>query len=262
MSSIQKTCICYYCNKQGHLQFECYKKISNLRSANHNAANLSNPNNAVIIFISSILVSSINLSTNNTHNLSTIAATNNLSNTNNLNPKLSLDNIKKSQIQSHSKLEIGNSFIRIMPAEFKNQNYLSLLITPEDALFNNTESNQKQPLINNILLAIITNNELLTWNHTQGKTIIIMYTNAKINGHFIKLILNSRSAGSHQINCAASTRIITTNEVTKTPIGEIDNFLFKVNGIIIPIKVLVIEATQYQACVGNDWLFKTNTMLD
>ncbi|KAG9292201.1 hypothetical protein G9A89_023921 [Geosiphon pyriformis] len=31
---------------------------------------------------------------------------------------------------------------------------------------------------------------------------------------------------------------------------------------MIPIKVLVIEATQYQALVGNDWLSKTNTILN
>ncbi|KAG9304678.1 hypothetical protein G9A89_021458 [Geosiphon pyriformis] len=29
-----------------------------------------------------------------------------------------------------------------------------------------------------------------------------------------------------------------------------------------PIKVLVMEATQYQALVGNDWLSKVNVTLD
>ncbi|KAG9305696.1 hypothetical protein G9A89_022618 [Geosiphon pyriformis] len=50
--------------------------------------------------------------------------------------------------------------------------------------------------------------------------------------------------------------------MTKTPIKEIDNFPIEVNGIIIPIKVLIIEATQYQALIGNDWLSKTNVTLD
>ncbi|KAG9304664.1 hypothetical protein G9A89_021444 [Geosiphon pyriformis] len=83
-----------------------------------------------------------------------------------------------------------------------------------------------------------------------------MYTDAKVDGHPIKLILDSSSADS------IITRQLMDQLVTKTPIGEIDDFLFEVNGIITPIKVLVIEASQYQALVGNDWLFKTNAVLN
>ncbi|KAG9293904.1 hypothetical protein G9A89_019242 [Geosiphon pyriformis] len=43
---------------------------------------------------------------------------------------------------------------------------------------------------------------------------------------------------------------------------EIDDFSIKANSIIVPIKVLVMEATQYQALVGNNWLFKINALLD
>ncbi|KAG9286504.1 hypothetical protein G9A89_014670 [Geosiphon pyriformis] len=100
-----------------------------------------------------------------------------------------------------------------------------------------------------------------------------MYTNAKIDGHSIKLILDSGSADSiitkqfmdqlsHQINQAASTRIVTTDGTIKTLISEIDNLPFEINSIITLIKVLVMKATQYQALVGNDWLSKTNAMLD
>ncbi|KAG9298936.1 hypothetical protein G9A89_015958 [Geosiphon pyriformis] len=100
-----------------------------------------------------------------------------------------------------------------------------------------------------------------------------MYTNAKVNRQFIKLILNSGLAGSiitqqlmNQLGCqvdhVASTRIITTNKTTKMLISEIDNFLFEISSIIMPIKVLVIEVTQYQALVGNDWLFKTNVVFN
>ncbi|KAG9302189.1 hypothetical protein G9A89_020623 [Geosiphon pyriformis] len=74
------------------------------------------------------------------------------------------------------------------------------------------------------------------------KPITAMYTNAKVDGQAIKLILDS-------VDCAASARIITANGTTKTPIGEIDNFPIEVNGIIVPIKVLVMEATQYQAFI-------------
>ncbi|KAG9302269.1 hypothetical protein G9A89_008760 [Geosiphon pyriformis] len=152
-----------------------------------------------------------------------------------------------------------------------SQNYLSLLVTPEDISPNNIKPNQKQPLTNNIPPATVTNDKLLTAIFSfklekltstslfsevmlKEKPITTMYMDAKMDSHPIKLILN--------IDHTASTRIIMADKITKTPIGEIDNFPFEVNSIITPIKVLVMEATQYQALVGNDWLVKTNTMLD
>ncbi|KAG9284056.1 hypothetical protein G9A89_022830 [Geosiphon pyriformis] len=105
------------------------------------------------------------------------------------------------------------------------------------------------------------------------KPITVIYTDAKVDGHSIKLILDSGSADSiitrqlmdqlgHQVDCTASAKIITANGVTKTPIGEIDNFSIEVNNIIVSIKVLVMEATQYQALIGNNWLSKTHALLD
>ncbi|KAG9306854.1 hypothetical protein G9A89_005755 [Geosiphon pyriformis] len=171
-----------------------------------------------------------------------------------------------------------------MPMEF------GLLITPEDALTNNPAFTQKQPLTSNISPAIITENESLStifpfeFEETaamplfsgaafEAKPITTMYTNAKVKEQSIKLILDSGSTDSiitrqlmNQLGCridqAASTRIITADRVTKTPIGKINDFSFEVNGIMTPIKVLVMEATQYQALVGNDWLSKVNAMLD
>ncbi|KAG9298327.1 hypothetical protein G9A89_002815 [Geosiphon pyriformis] len=166
-----------------------------------------------------------------------------------------------------------------------SQNYLSLLITPEDASSNNLETNQKN-LTNNIPSVTITNDKLLAAIFSfefkklssmplfsgailKKKPITTMYTDAKINGHSIKLILDSGSADSiitrqlmdqlgRQVDQAASTRIITADGITKTPIGEINNLLIEIDGIIISIKVLVIKATQYQALVNNNWLLKTN----
>ncbi|KAG9306185.1 hypothetical protein G9A89_016089 [Geosiphon pyriformis] len=63
-------------------------------------------------------------------------------------------------------------------------------------------------------------------------------------------------------NRAATAWIIIVDGNTKTPIEEIDNFPFEINGIQIPTKVLIMEATQYQALVGNDWLSKANATLD
>ncbi|KAG9306335.1 hypothetical protein G9A89_018218 [Geosiphon pyriformis] len=165
-----------------------------------------------------------------------------------------------------------------------------LEIIDENTQPNNLETNQQPTLTSNIPPAIITENksldaifpfkleELLTTPLFSGaalkeKPITVMYTDAKVDGHFIKLILNSGLAGSiitkqlidqlsRQVDCAANTRIITTNKATKTPIGKIDDFSIKVNDIMVPIKVLVMEATQYQALVGNDWLSKTNALFD
>ncbi|KAG9288352.1 hypothetical protein G9A89_021383 [Geosiphon pyriformis] len=105
------------------------------------------------------------------------------------------------------------------------------------------------------------------------KPITAMYTNTRVDGHSIKLILDSESAGSIitrqlmdqlgcRVDCTTSTCIITADGATKTPIGKIDDFPFEINSLITPIKVLVMEATQYQALVGNDWLSKTNAVFD
>ncbi|KAG9305530.1 hypothetical protein G9A89_003593 [Geosiphon pyriformis] len=60
----------------------------------------------------------------------------------------------------------------------------------------------------------------------------------------------------------AQTVIVTADDMKKTPVEEIDNFSFTIDGITILVKVLVMDAPQYQALVGNDWLLKANTNLD
>ncbi|KAG9294807.1 hypothetical protein G9A89_008499 [Geosiphon pyriformis] len=110
---------------------------------------------------------------------------------------------------------------------------------------------------------------IITKNTTLNKPITALYTDARVGGIDIKLILNSGSASSiimkqlmDQLDYAVIVQIITADGNTKTPIRKIDNFLFKINGIQIPTKVLIIETTQYQALVGNDWLLKTNATLN
>ncbi|KAG9291959.1 hypothetical protein G9A89_004897 [Geosiphon pyriformis] len=84
--------------------------------------------------------------------------------------------------------------------------------------------------------------------------ITAMYTEATVNNTPIKLILDSGSAGSivtlqlvnqlgFKVDRAATSQIITANGSTKLPHGEIDSFPFKINGIIIPTKVLIMDAT-------------------
>ncbi|KAG9286102.1 hypothetical protein G9A89_022779 [Geosiphon pyriformis] len=156
-----------------------------------------------------------------------------------------------------------------------SQNYLSLLVIPEDATTNNSGSNQQQTLTNNIPPATVTNDKLLaaifpfdleetikillfSGAALEEKPITAMYTDVKIDGHTIKLILNSGLAGSiitrqlmnqlgHRVDRAASARIITANGAIKTPIGKIDNLPIEINGIMVPVKVFVMEVTQYQA---------------
>ncbi|KAG9302356.1 hypothetical protein G9A89_011782 [Geosiphon pyriformis] len=82
----------------------------------------------------------------------------------------------------------------------------------KDALFNNLETNQKA-LISNILPATIMEDKslaaifffeikkpsatpLFSGTALEEKPITAMYTNAKVDGHAIKFILNSRSANS------------------------------------------------------------------
>ncbi|KAG9289290.1 hypothetical protein G9A89_007851 [Geosiphon pyriformis] len=247
----------------------------------------------IIISLLVFSISTSDLSAAATSNIST-AATNNLSTPTdpNTNPKTKNDS---------TELEIGDSSPSTNPQFFTNsgtgqpqnpnsQNYLSLLVTPEDASTNNPAFTQKQLLTSNISSATITKDKSLSaifpfeFEETaamplfsgatlEAKPITAMYTDAKVKGKSIKLILDSGSASSiitrqlmdqlgHRVDQAASARIITANGATKTPISKIDNFPFEVNGIVTSIKVLVMEATQYQALVGNDWLFKVNATLD
>ncbi|KAG9303361.1 hypothetical protein G9A89_013687 [Geosiphon pyriformis] len=71
----------------------------------------------------------------------------------------------------------------------------------------------------------------------EQKAITAMYTEATVEGKPIHLILDSGLAGI----------IVTADGMKKTPVGEIDNFPFTIDGIIIPVKVLVMNTPQYQA---------------
>ncbi|KAG9297097.1 hypothetical protein G9A89_019378 [Geosiphon pyriformis] len=117
-------------------------------------------------------------------------------------------------------------------------------MTPEDATSSNSGIEQQQPPTNNILPATITKNEsldaifpfkleelsnTLLFNRAalEEKLITAMYTDAKIDGHSIKLIFDS------------VPELLLRIEPPKPPIDEIDDFPIEVNGIIVPIKVLI-----------------------
>ncbi|KAG9306242.1 hypothetical protein G9A89_016146 [Geosiphon pyriformis] len=154
-----------------------------------------------------------------TSNLSTTAISNLLATTPN-----NLSALTTNEIQDLKSLKTGDwrwLFINQFPAPLTNhqaldsgiQNYLSLLVTSEDAQTNKPETNPIQKLTSNILPAIVTENETLAaifpfeFEKTtpvplfsratfEEKPITAMYTNAKVDGHSIKLILNSGLAGS------------------------------------------------------------------
>ncbi|KAG9296227.1 hypothetical protein G9A89_014819 [Geosiphon pyriformis] len=246
------------------------------------------PAHDVTANLSTTSISTIgHLPTTATSNLSTTTLNNLLAATPNPKAKNNTTKLEISNDSSPTNSQFINTTIWIS-SNF--QHYLSLLITPENAIFYNSEANQQPALTSNIPPATITNDKtlaaifpfeleetttvsLFSRAALEEKPITIMYTNAKVDGHPIKLILNSKSAGSiitrqlmdqlgRRVDQVISARIITTNGATKTLIGKIDDFPIEVNGIIIPIKVLVMEATQYQVLVSNNWLTKTNAILN
>ncbi|KAG9287998.1 hypothetical protein G9A89_017593 [Geosiphon pyriformis] len=107
----------------------------------------------------------------------------------------------------------------------------------------------------------------------EQKAITVIYIEAKVEGKPIHLILDSGSVRSiityqlmqqlkRNIDQPAQTVIVTANDIKKIPVGEIDNFSFTIDGTTIPVKVLVMDAPQYQALIRNDWLQKANTNLN
>ncbi|KAG9285381.1 hypothetical protein G9A89_010856 [Geosiphon pyriformis] len=164
-----------------------------------------------------------------------------------------------------------------LEANYAQANYLSLLVTPEDATTNNSKFNSLQTtLTNNIPPVMVTENESLTAIFSfkleetinpslfsgaalKEKPITTIYSNVKVDGHSIKLILDS-----HRVDCTASARIITADGATKTPIGEIDDFSIEVNDIIVPIKIetpkssslaRIVNTHEYQPRVATSSLF-------
>ncbi|KAG9294189.1 hypothetical protein G9A89_021548 [Geosiphon pyriformis] len=107
----------------------------------------------------------------------------------------------------------------------------------------------------------------------EQKAITAMYTEAIVEEKPIQLILDSGSTRSiityqlmqqlqRTVDRPVQTVIVIADGIKKTPVGEIDNFSFIIDGITILVKVLVMDASQYQALIRNNWLLKTNTNLD
>ncbi|KAG9293582.1 hypothetical protein G9A89_005585 [Geosiphon pyriformis] len=68
----------------------------------------------------------------------------------------------------------------------------------------------------------------------EQKVITAMYTEVTVEEKLLQLILDSGSAGTQTV-------IVIADGMKKTPVREIDNFPFTIDGITIPVKVLVID---------------------
>ncbi|KAG9288396.1 hypothetical protein G9A89_021427 [Geosiphon pyriformis] len=89
-----------------------------------------------------------------------------------------------------------------------------------------------------------------------------LLSNAAANERKAITVIYTEATLQRTVDRPAQTVIVTADGMKKTPVREIDNFSFTIDGITIPVKVLVMDAPQYQALVGNDWLLKTNANLD
>ncbi|KAG9291761.1 hypothetical protein G9A89_012046 [Geosiphon pyriformis] len=205
-----------------------------------NHVHLHQPINIISLLISS--VSSSNLLAAAASNIST-TATNYLSTPTNSNttPESSSNDIRQPLIQKSCTWNLDTS--RVQNPNF--QHYLSLLVNPEDATSNNMEFNQHVPT-NTIPLATISSDESLVAIfpfELEENTLIPLFSGATLKEKPITAMYTDARVDSHRVDRAASARIITANGATKTPIGKIDDFPIEINGIIVPIKVLVMDTT-------------------
>ncbi|KAG9301280.1 hypothetical protein G9A89_012663 [Geosiphon pyriformis] len=76
-------------------------------------------------------------------------------------------------------------------------------------------------------------------------TPVLLFSGAALDTKLITAMYTDTKVDGHQVDRAVSAHIITADRATKTPIGKIDNLPIEVNNIIVSIKALVIEATQY-----------------
>ncbi|CAG8787525.1 13037_t:CDS:1, partial [Acaulospora morrowiae] len=100
-----------------------------------------------------------------------------------------------------------------------------------------------------------------------------LYCTATVYGHKIPLIIDSGSSGSVvtmqlleklkvKPERSSTINMINVHGESKRALGEISNFPFNVEGVEVPINVIVTNARSYQALVGNDWLSKVNAYID
>ncbi|KAG9294234.1 hypothetical protein G9A89_021593 [Geosiphon pyriformis] len=148
----------------------------------------------------------------------------------------------------------------------------SYLIIPEESDFQQTALSEGEiaaprsnPSNHTILPAQIAQNanllNIFSFEFEANKSPFLL-NNAAANKQKAITAMYTEATLQRTVDRPAQTVIVTADGMKKTPVEEIDNFLFTIDGITILVKVLVMNAPQYQALVGNDWLLKTNANLD
>ncbi|KAG9288717.1 hypothetical protein G9A89_004336 [Geosiphon pyriformis] len=147
-------------------------------------------------------------------------------------------------------LNYSNTPFRPTPIRYSNQ-ALYFGLTENQNFYSSTPLKEKDVEKTPNLLSLFSRAII-----NQNKPITALYTNARVGNIDIKLILDSGSAGS------IITKQFMNQLGHQTSIEKIDNFPFEINGIQISTKVLIIETTQYQVLIENDWLVKANAILN
>src|SRR6266487_4894241 len=100
-----------------------------------------------------------------------------------------------------------------------------------------------------------------------------MFCMAQVDGAMIQLILDSGSSGSviskqflekvgRKIDQFSHVNMIGINGEKRKALGEIRSLPIVVQKQLLPVNVIVSEATGYDILIGNDWLTKYQAKLD
>jgi hypothetical protein len=95
---------------------------------------------------------------------------------------------------------------------------------------------------------------------------------AQVDGQWVQLVLDSGSAGSvitqtflqklkKTVDKPSNINMIRINGDKKKALGEVKNLPITVQRQVLPVDVIVSEATGYDLLVGNDWLTKYRATL-
>jgi hypothetical protein len=109
--------------------------------------------------------------------------------------------------------------------------------------------------------------------HQDTNSTTAMYCDATVQGVKIPLIIDMGAAGSIvtcrllqeagiAIDRPSTTVMINMNGERNRPLGEVLDVPITIQGITIPINMVVVDADSYSAIVGNDWLAKAQASVD
>ena len=100
-----------------------------------------------------------------------------------------------------------------------------------------------------------------------------MFCMAQVDGAMVQLIFNSGSSGSviskqflekvgRKVDQPSHVNMIGINGEKRKALGEIKSLPIIIQQQLLPVNVVVSEATGYDVLVGNDWLTKYQAKLN